>query len=86
MQMNHYPLGEIVAALAARGITELHITTAAPAALHQLQPARPDPELTTSPLHQMKHGETRIYSVLEPFDQFASKYRFEPDFEPKRPS
>jgi hypothetical protein len=31
----------------------------------------------------MKHGETRIYSVLEPFDQFASKYRFEPDFEPE---
>jgi SAM-dependent methyltransferase len=28
MQMNHYPLGEIVAALAARGITDLHITTA----------------------------------------------------------
>jgi len=29
MQMNHYPLGEIVAGLAARGITNLLITTAA---------------------------------------------------------
>jgi len=29
MQMNHYPLGEIVAGLAARGITNLVITTAA---------------------------------------------------------
>jgi SAM-dependent methyltransferase len=29
MQMNHYPLGEIVTGLAARGITELIVTTAA---------------------------------------------------------
>lgn len=28
MQMNHYPLGEIIAGIAARGITDLHITTA----------------------------------------------------------